>query len=436
MAKIALIGAGSGFGGRLSVDILSFPELRESTIALVDINRDAVDAVGGFVRKVIDAHGCGAKVVATTDRREALDGADYVVVAISVGGPAYDGVPYHYEIEIPAKYGVSQRVGDTVGPGGIFRTLRSAPEMLAICADMQELCPDALLINYTNPMAMLTWIVNEGTTIRNVGLCHSVQGTAHQLAGYIGAPFSEMTYWVAGINHMSWFLELKRNGEDAYPALWEALENPETFAKDTVRFEIMRHFGYFVTESTPHMSEYVPYFRKRPDLLEQYHLDYRSPSAEAPQHRRWESEERFGDEAARKAAQEGPSNEYASRIIHSIETNTLYRFNGNVANDGLIMNLEPGCCVEVPCMTDATGIRPCAIGELPPQLAGLNQSNVVVQRLVAEAVLERDLEKAFMATALDPLTAAVCSLPEIRAMFDEMVAAEERWLAPHFGGGE
>lgn len=434
MANIALIGAGSGFGGRLSVDILSFPELRDSTIALVDINQDAVDAVGGFVRRVVDAHGCGAHVLATTERREALDGADYVVVAISVGGPAYDGVPYYYEIEIPKTYGVSQRIGDTVGPGGIFRALRSAPEMLAICVDMQELCPDALLINYTNPMAMLTWVMNEGTAIRNVGLCHSVQGTAHQLAGYIGAQPEEMGCWVAGINHMSWFLELRRNGEDAYPALWEALEDPEVFAKDTVRFEIMRHFGYFVTESTAHMSEYVPYFRKRPELLEQYHLDYRSPSPEAPAHRRWEKEERLGEEAARKAAAEGPSNEYASRIIHSIETNTLYRFNGNVANDGLIANLEPGCCVEVPCLTDATGIRPCAIGELPPQLAGLNQSNVVVQRLVTESVLERDLDKAFMAMALDPLTAAVCSLPEIRAMFDEMVAAEEPWLAPHFGG--
>jgi alpha-galactosidase len=436
MAKIALIGAGSGFGGRLSTDILSFPELRDATLSLVDINQEAVDAVGGFVQKVVEAHGVSTKVEATTDRRKALDGADYVVVAISVGGPAYNGVPYYHEIEIPKKYGVSQRIGDTLGPGGIFRTLRTAPEMLAICADMEQLCPEALLINYTNPMAMLTWIMNDGTSIRNVGLCHSVQGTAHQLAGYIGAEAQEMTYWVAGINHMSWFLELKRNGTDAYPALWDALEDPKIFEKDTVRFEIMRHFGYFVTESTPHMSEYVPYFRKRPELMEEYGLEHRSPEKEAGAHRRWDSDEHFGDEAAKKAAEQGPSNEYASRIIHSIETDTLYRFNGNVANDGLILNLEPQCCVEVPCLTDATGIRPCAIGELPPQLAGLNQSNVVVQRLVTEAVLERNVTKAYMALALDPLTSAVCSLPEIRAMFDEMLAAEEKWLKPLFEGGE
>ena len=429
MARIALIGAGSGFGGRLSTDILSFPELRDGTIALVDINQEAVNTVAGFVRQVVEAHGAPTKIEATTDRREALDGADYVVVAISVGGPAYNGVPFFHEIDIPRKYGVSQQIGDTLGPGGVFRTLRTAPEMIAICADMEELCPDAWLINYTNPMAMLTWAMDEASPVKKVGLCHSVQGTAWQLSNYIGAPFEEMTYWVGGINHMSWFLQLERAGEDAYPALRDALEDPETFKKDPVRFEVMRHFGYFVTESTPHMSEYVPYFRKRPDIMERFDLHQSTPEEKPSRpYGHWRNDKAFSKEAAQEAAKQGPSNEYASRIIHSIETNTLYRFNGNVRNEGLILNLPYGCCVEVPCMTDACGVRPCAVGELPVQLAALNNANVVVQQLTVEAVLEHDLEKAFMAVALDPLTAAVCSLAEARAMFDEMVGALTPWL--------
>jgi alpha-galactosidase len=434
LAKIALIGAGSGFGSRLSIDVLSLPELQDGTISLVDINQDAVDGVGRFVRGVVEQHGLPTTIEATTDRREALDGADYVVVAISVGGPAYNGVPYYYEVAIPAKYGVSQQVADTIGPGGVFRTLRTAPEMLAICRDMAELCPNALLINYTNPMAMLCWIIGAATNIRTIGLCHSVQGTAHQLAGYIGAPPEEITHWVAGINHMSWFLRLERNGDDAYPALREAMDVDETYAKDRVRFEILRHFGYFVTESTRHMSEYVPYFCKRPELMEEFGLGRREPSKEGGRPQRFWQQDVPGDAPEAKRAEKlQPSNEYAARIVHSIETDTLYRFNGNVPNDGLIANLQDGCCVEVPCLTDATGIHPCAIGELPTQLAALNASNVAVEQLTTEAVLERDLEKAYMAVLLDPLTAAVCSPAQARSMFDEMVEAEKPWLEPLLG---
>ena len=435
MPKIVLIGAGSGFGSRLSVDILSFPELQGSTLCLVDINQESAEGVARFVQRVVDHHKLPANVEWTTDRREALEGADFVVIAIAVGGPAYNGVPYYHEVAIPAKHGVSQSVADTLGPGGIFRTLRTAPEMLAICRDMEELCPNALLLNYTNPMAMLTWIMTAGSRVRNVGLCHSVQGTHHQLCGYIGVPVAETTAWVAGINHMSWFLELKRRtGEDLYPLLRQACDNPETYAQDNVRFEIMRHFGHFVTESTRHMSEYVPYFRKRPEIMAQFGLEDRMPDKDGGQPRRfWMDDSPGGATVDEDALKLSKSGEYASSIMHAVWTDTQYRFNGNVRNDSIITNLPDGCCVEVPCLVDGSGVRPCSVGALPPQLAALNQSNVIVQQLTAEAVLEQDMNKAFMALALDPLTAAVCSLAEARAMFDEMVEADRPWLAGVLG---
>ena len=340
MAKIVLIGAGSGFGSRLSVDILSFPEFQDSTIALVDINAESAEGVRRFVQSVVDHHSLPAQVVAATDRREVLEGADFVVTAISVGGPAYNGVPYYYEIQIPQSYGVSQQVGDTVGPGGVFRTLRSAPEMLAICHDMEELCPDALLLNYTNPMAMLTWIMTEGSSIRNIGLCHSVQGTHNQLAGYIGLPSDEITDWVGGINHMSWFLRFERDGQDLYPLLFQAAEDEEIYGRDRVRFEILKHFGYFVTESTRHMSEYVPYFRKTPELMEQFGLDHREPQKDGTAAKRfWQQDVPDAGSIDEDALQLKRSGEYASRIMHACYTDTLFRFNGNVRNDSLITNL-------------------------------------------------------------------------------------------------
>jgi len=289
------------------------------------------------------------------------------------------------------------------------------------------------MINYTNPMAMLCWIMTAGTAANVVGFCHSVQGTSRQLAGYIDVPPDEISYWVAGINHMSWFLEYRHNGEDAYPALRKAMDDPEIYAKDPVRFEIMRHFDYFVTESTRHMSEYVPYFRKRPELLEQFGLDVREPAkvtGDDRRSRRWE----WADEKLEKQLRgEQPielkaSHEYASHIMCAMETGAPFRMNGNVPNDGIISNLPQGCCVEVPCLVDNTGIHGCRIGELPPQLAALNAANIAVQELTTLAVLERDLHKAYQAVLLDPLTAAVCTPAEIRKMFDEMVEAEGELL--------
>lgn len=425
MPKTVIIGAGSGFGARLSVDILAHPELREGAIALVDIDAESLELSAAYVRKVVETHGCNLEVLASTERRSVLEGADFVVVAIAVGGPAYSGPPYYHEIVIPRRYGVSQQIGDTIGPGGLFRGWRTAPVMCKILADIEELCPRALVLNYTNPMAMLCWIMNEASPVRKVGLCHSVQGTADQLAGYIGKPRSEMTHWVAGINHMSWFLELTWKGGDAYPLLREAMDDPETYAKDTVRFEIMRHFDFFVTESTPHMSEYVPYFRKKRELIERFGLHDRMPEAEAKRSTRWAEDSPLRKQLdGREPLQIEGSHEYASFIIKSVWTDAPGRINGNVANDGCIGNLPQGCCVEVPCLVDGTGVRPCAVGALPPQLAALNVSNVVSQGLAVEAFLEQDRRKALQAVMVDPLTAAVCAPSEIEAMFNELCEAE------------
>jgi alpha-galactosidase len=290
---------------------------------------------------------------------------------------------------------------------------------------MEELCPDALMLNYTNPMAMLCWAMTEVSDIEVVGLCHSVQGTSEQLARYIDRPFDEMRFWVAGINHMAWFLKLEWNGEDAYPLLLEASENEEVRAKDPVRFEIFRQFGLFVTESTTHMSEYVPYFRKRPELIEAFGLKTRRPSAEATASRwDWQDPDFLAQVRGEKPIEMRASHEYASGIINAAETGEMFRFNGNLPNEGRIINLPEECIVEVPCFVDRDGVHGCVVGELPPQVAALNLSNVVVQDLAVQAVLEGDREKAVHACMLDPLTAAVCTLAEIREMCERLFEAE------------
>lgn len=431
MRKIAFIGAGSGFGQRLSNDILAHEELQDCHLALVDIDERRLQAVTELVEELINKHDLPATLEATTDREEVLENADYVIIAVAIGGPAYEGVPYYHEVTIPAKYGVYQEVADTVGPGGVFRTLRTGPEMVRIAQDVQRLCPHAWILNYTNPMAMVTWLMNEAAPVNLVGLCHSVQGTAAQLAGYMGVPYEELRYWVGGINHMSWFLELKRDGQDMYPRLREAMDDPEVWKRDPVRFEILRHFDYFVTESTRHMSEYVPYFRKSRELMEKFDLGLRQP-AEVAVDRRWEWLQDIKQQLMENESHQlKSSGEYASYIIRAIETNQPFRFNGNVRNGGLISNLPPECCVEVPCLVDGTGVRPCAIGALPPQLAALNMSNIAVQQLTVDACLQKSREKAYYATALDPLTAGQCDLDQIRAMFDELWEADQPWLGEY-----
>ncbi len=437
MAKIAFIGAGSLiFARRLMIDLLSFPELTDSTFALMDIDPNRLEYTRRVGERIVRETGTRARIEATTDRREALRGADYVITMILVG----DIEVIRPDIEIPLKYGVDQCIGDTLGPGGVFRALRTTPVMVDICRDMEELCPDAWLLNYTNPMAMLCWAMNEATAIRNVGLCHSVQGTAWQLAHWAGVPREEIDsvdYWVAGINHQSWFLELRWNGRDLYPQVRAKIDDPQVYSNETTRFEMLKHLGYFVTESSGHNSEYNPWFRKRPELLEKY-----TPGGS------WNGgtgfilqlygadREDYESQLERIASGEEPldlrrSREYGSHIIHSLATGTPCRINGNVRNSGLITNLPDGCCVEVPCYVDGHGINPCFVGDLPPHLAAINRSNIAVQQLAVRAALEADRDMAFHAIALDPLTAAVLSLEEIRLMVDEMFEAEAAWL-PQF----
>jgi alpha-galactosidase len=426
LAKIAFIGAGSVvFARSLICDVLSFPGLADSTLALMDIDPGRLDLIAALASKTLQENQLPAKVESTLDRRRALDGADYVIVMIQVGG--LDA--FKTDVEIPRRYGIDQTVGDTLGPGGVFRGLRTVPVLVDICRDMSELCPEALLVNYSNPMAINCWGMNAATKIKNVGLCHSVQGTAWQLAGYIGVPYEEVSYWVAGINHMSWFLEFKHNGQDAYPALRRAMDDPGIFAKDRVRFEIMRHFDYFVTESTHHMSEYVPYFRKNREMADEWtkpRWDYYEICSQ-----NWEPFYEKMRAQIRGEVEIEPitrSNEYGSRIIHSIETGEPCRINGTVENKGLITNLPDRCAVEVPILVDRTGPRPCLVGDLPPQCAALDRSNINVQQLAVEAGLEKNKHKAFQAIALDPLTSSLLDLRQIQKMVDEMWEAEQEWL--------
>ena len=438
--RVVFIGAGSVvFTRNLTRDILTFPELQDSEIVLMDIDADRLSRAEKLVSRMAETAGSSVRVVATTDRRQALKGADYVVVTIQVGG----NDQWEADIRIPERYGVSQCVGDTIGPGGIFRGLRHLAVFDGLIEDMADLCPRALVLQYSNPMAILTWRTAL-SGLRTVGLCHSVQQTARLLAGYCEVPAEELTYWVAGINHQAWFLTLEHRGHDLYPRLRSHLDNPETLALEPVRFELMRRFGYFVTESSGHASEYLPYFRKRPDLLASLVETFESAGSD---YSAWFgygqtggyvasmrlTESAYEQEVARQVAGTEPiefrrSDEYGARIIHAAETGTPLRINGNVPNEELITNLPAGACVEVPCLVDRGGVHPCAVGALPPQLASLNRSNIAVQELVVKGHLERDREAIYQAMALDPLTAAVCSLDEIWKLTDDMFAANKSWL--------
>lgn len=431
MAKIVLIGAGSRvFSRHLIMDVLSYPELRDNTITLMDTAQEPLDLIAAFARKLVKQHGFSTKIESTTNRREALEGADYVFVTIRFG----DRQPSPPSVEIPRKYGV-EGSRDTIGPGGVFDGLRYLPVIIDICHDMEELCPEAWLMNYTNPMAIISWGISDYTRIKNVGLCHSVPNTAAQLAKYIGAPYDEISYWVAGINHMAWFLEFKWHGEDAYPLLREKFKDSAVYLRvkahwagpDIVRAEIFKAFGYFVTESSMHMAAYVPFFKKRPELIRKFKVDdrrlLRAPRPSLEQ-----------DEELRKQLQskyEFPithSGEYGSIIVHSIETGKPSRINGNVKNNGLITNLLQGCCVEVPCLVDKEGIHPCYVGDLPPQLAALNLTNINVQELAVRGIVEKDKTKIFQSILLDPLTSAILTIDETRKLVDEMFQAEKEFM--------
>jgi len=434
MPKIAVVGAGSHvFARRLVTDVLTWPSLRDSTIALMDINEAALAPMAALARRMVKQAGTSATIEATTDLEEALQGADYVSVSIRVGDS-------DNHVTIPLKYGIDQAVGDTAGPGGVFYFLKNAPAVIEIARAMQRVCPDALMLNYTNPMVMLSWAVKELAPVRYVGLCHSVQGTAMHLAEYIGAPFDEVAYWVAGINHMAWFLEYRWKGQDAYPLIRKAMEDPAIYGRDIVKWEVMKHFGAFVSESSIHMSEYVPYFRRTPELIDQHTSEAMwgvGTKGETRAQRRARYAERrkaqdaeierlaYGDEPIEISR----SHEFFARILNACETNTPYVFNGNVPNTGLISNLVQNGVVEVPILVDGCGLHPCHVGDLPPALAALNRGSLNLQELAVKGFIEQDREAIYRAIQLDPLTASKLSLAEIRCMVDEMFAADGAYLS-------
>jgi len=434
MTKIAFIGAGSTvFAKNLLADILSFPELAGSTISLMDINPERLRTSEIVAHKVADFFGAKPTIQATPDRRQALDGADYAISMFQVGGYKPSTV---IDFEIPKKYGIQQTIADTLGIGGIMRGLRTIPVFLDICNDMQELCPEVMFLQYVNPMAMNTWAISRASKIKTVGLCHSVQGTAETLSEDIGVPYNEINYVCAGINHMAFYLRFERNGEDLYPELRKAMEAKSYGRRyrglaDHVRYEALRRTGYFVTESSEHFSEYVPWFIKhdRSDLIEQYEIpidEYLRRCED--QIAEWESDKAALERGELDEQRYERSQEYGSLIIHSMETGQPRVVYGNVPNRGLIDNLPQGCCVEVPCLVDTNGLQPTTIGALPPQLAALMQTNINVQSLVVEAALTGKREHVYHAAMLDPHTAAELSLDQIWSLVDELIEAHSGML--------
>ena len=453
MPKIVIIGAGSHTFSRATItDILSYPELRDCTITLMDIAQEPLDMITAFAKTLVKQHNFNTRIESTTDRRKALAGADYVYMTILVG--ARPGSQPNSKTQY---HGVELRRGDTVGAGGVFYALHNLPVILDICRDMEELCPNAWLLNYTNPMAIISWAVSDYTRIKNVGLCHSVQHTAAELLRHLGVPIKpvvlpegadeyyhhyhnqvhpemeDLSYWVAGINHMAWYLELKWKGKDAYPMLAERFKDPAVYSgpdahwagPDIVRAEIFKAFGYFVTESSRHMGSYVPYFKKNPEMVEKFQLGgiVVASAIRAKQ-----------DELLRQQIRSGhkfpiiQGVEYGTQIIRSLETGIPARINANVTNKGYITNLPQGCCVEVPCLVDKEGIHPCIVGDLPPQLAALNRSNIAVQELAVRGIVEKDKTKMFQAILLDPLTAALLTIDETRELVNGMFEIEKDYL--------
>ena len=427
MTKISLIGAGSVvFARRLLQDIVCVPELSDSTVSLMDTDSERLGLMSKFANKLVRDTGTNINVETTTERREALHGSDYVLTTIRVGDS------YERDIGIPLKYGVDQSVGDTIGPGGVFKALRTAPVLIDICEDIADVAPDANLLNYTNPMAIACWAIAEATDVPTIGLCHSVQHTTADLANYVGVSKERVKGWVAGINHLAWFLRFEVDGQDAYPKLIEAMQNPDIFSQDTVRFEVMKQFGYFVTESTRHMSEYTPYFRTNEQTIEDFNLDQIRQDL---QRRTVRVDDHYSqlleDANTDRTLTAERSDEYACQIIEAMESDRPIVINGNVPNEGLIDNLLNLSSVEVPILIDKLGFHPMAVGELPGQLAALSRSNQAVQQMAVNAILDGDKEAAFHAIALDPLTSAVLSLGEIREMFDEMWSAHGSELAAY-----
>ena len=419
MARVAFIGAGSVvFTKNLLGDILSFPEMRGIEIALHDIDPDRLATAEVMARYVARERDASPAISAHLGRREALDGADYVINMVQVGGHAATLLDF----EIPARHGLRQTIADTLGIGGIFRALRTADHMLALGREMAELCPRAWLLNYTNPMAMLCWLVYGGTPTQNVvGLCHSVQFTTEDLATLVGVPVDEITFLAAGLNHQAFILRFERDGEDLYPLLDARIESDPELQR-RVRVQLYRRLGYFPTESSEHAAEYVPWFMSHEDQIERHRI----PVGE---YIRRSEENLLEYERVKEMLERGEamplatSNEYASSIIHSMETGQPSVVYGNVRNTGLLPGLPDDCCVEVPCLVDGTGLHPVAVLDYPPELAALNRSFENTVELTVRAVLEERPELVRQAAMLDPNTAATLTLDEIDALCDELTLA-------------
>ena len=474
-SKIAFIGAGSTvFARNLLRDLFTFPELRGATVALMDLDPKRLADTEAVAARLAAAAGAAPAIEATTDLRRALDGADYAVNMIQVGGYKPATVT---DFEVPKRYGLRQTIGDTLGIGGIMRALRTIPVMVGMGRQMEELCPEVLFLNYSNPMAMLCMAMERATSVRTVGLCHSVQGTAADLEGWLGVPFDEVDYLCAGINHVAFYLRLERGGEDLYPALRRLAESGDYPAWEKVRFELFRRFGYFVTESSEHFSEYVPWFIKadRPDLIGRFNVpldeyparcedqiaewgEFREALTAAdpdalPRYQAARAGQLHGMTERRLAmvAKEDPtkadrlrqaelaaeaehagghSGEYGTLIIHSAETGEPRVVYGNVPNRGLVANLPGGCCVEVPCLVDENGVQPTRVGALPPQLAALMRTNVNVQELTVEAALSGKREHVYQAAMLDPHTAAELDPERIVSLVDDLLAAHGEMIPP------
>lgn len=434
MTKIVIIGAGSAvFAQQMIIDVLCISGLDHGEVALVDIDPVRLAQAHELAQRTVGRAGKAFTVQSSTDRADLLPDADFVINTIEVSGLE----TVQLDNDIPLKYGVDQCIGDTAGPGGLMKFLRTAPAWLEIVRETERLAPRAVVMNYTNPMSALVLTAARATDLSIIGLCHSVQNTAAELAGYLNLPVEDLTYRCAGINHMSWVFELSRDGEDLMPALREAADRPEIYERDVIRFEMLKHFGAFPTESSGHFSEYVPYFRKREDLRRRYtRPEYGGESrfyARSWPTWRAEHDQEVQTLLARERRGEAAitlerSPEFASNIIEGMVLNRPQVISGNVMNRGLIDNLPADGCVEVTCLVDRNGIQPTRFGRLPTHLAALDAPHMAMHDLMATAVLEGDREAAFRALLLDPLTAAVCSPAEIRQLFEELVEAEAAYL--------
>ena len=421
--KIVIIGAGSAFGGRIAVDVLSRAPLQESTIALVDIDAGRLKIVSDYVQKVIDSNNLPAKVVSSTNREELLPDADSVLIAVAVGGPAYHGHPFEAEFNIPSKYGITQTVADTLGPGGLLRALRSAPVMLDMINDINRLAPNAIVMNYTNPMAILTWAMHDIAQTPLVGLCHGVTGNFKTLAKLIDIPEDELEFIAAGINHMTWFTKLEHKHQDVLQlAHQKMIEEYPTSDPYKFRGELLEAFGWYPTESDRHFPEYVPWFQHADAKLFEPHIERTLGIKGKRQH--WYEDMGVSIDQA-ESVKLIQSHESASGIMESWITGSPYRFSANVMNDGkLITNLPDECCVEVPCIVDGNGLHPYIIGDLPRNCAVLCRTNVGYQELAVQAIREKSKDIAYQALLVDPITQSKCTMKQTRQLFEEMWAAE------------